>query len=243
MKKRFGVISVLLAALLVAGCVGAPKTTIYDKSVPLEKSSTLIISMGCSVIEFDGKSTLSPSWQAHNSGMKQMIIPAGTHTLKLYTEVVYSGAKHMIGSEPMTLEFLQEHSYVAMAEADLGGSFIAVIIDQAELSRELIPDPTRADASPFEGVWVNVQNEEDRMIFSGNKYMVLSKTKGQFSWRGTFSHNNGTITLNESAYETTLGWLPWPPSEARPIRFVYNGTTLKGRTFPSNKNIEFRKAQ
>jgi hypothetical protein len=242
MKKRIGTISVLLVALLIAGCSSTPKTTIYDKSVPLEQSSTLIISAGCSVIEFDGKSTqFSTEWQAHNSlNAKRMIIPAGTHTLKLYAEVVYSGARHMISSELITREFLPEHSYAAAANANVGGSFIAVIIDQTALIPELKPDISRSDASPFEGNWVNIQNEEDRMIFSGNEYMVLSKTQGWATTRGTFSHNSGTVTLNISFYESKDGWMPWL-IDLSPT-FNYNGTTLKGKTF-IKKDIEYKRAQ
>jgi hypothetical protein len=244
MKKRLGIISVLLVAVLIAGCGSTPKATVYDKSVPLEQSSTIIISYPCSVIEFNGKSTaLSPSWQAHNGGTKLMVIPAGTHTLVLYAETIVSNRKMMYSSEPIINEFLPGHTYLTMSEARVSDASFQ-IIDQAILSRELTPDTSRADIYPFEGVWVNIKNEEDRLVFSGNEYMVLSKTKGQMSWRGTFSHNSETVTLTVSAMVNLqgLGWMSWMGSSPT-IRFIYNGTTLKGKTLLFNKDIEFRRVQ
>jgi hypothetical protein len=236
-KKQFLIVSVLVAVLLIVGCSSTPKENVYDKSVPLEQSSKLIILVNCSVLEFNGKNT-DINWHADNSILsKIMIIPAGTHSLKLYSR----NMSYETVFDPITREFLPGHSYVVTAEG-IGRSFKAAIVDQADLNYELVPDLTRENASPFEGTWVSIKNEGDRLIFSKKEFFALTK-KAQL--RGTFSYTKEAITLNVTAIDgrNGLGWLP----AINPLQYqlVNNVTTLKlkGLFFFFEKDMEFRRAQ
>jgi len=244
MKKKIVIISMVLATLLIAGCSSAPK--VYDKSVPLEQSSTLVL-YNTTVMNFDDKFVgITPSWMAHNGGTKEIIIPAGTHTLSIYAEYPGSvGRLQQVQYKPISYEFLPGRTYVILKNSLTSDEGVR-ITDLTEELPELVPDPTRTDASPFEGVWVNIKNAEDRLIFSGNEFMMIANTKTQPSWRGTFSYNNSnTVSLKGTAVIAYIAKRKaWMTVSLDPRPFTYNGETLKGGG-PSqyNKEIEFRRAK
>lgn len=187
MKKGIVIISVVLATLFVVGCGSAPSApAIYDSSVPLEQSST--IAFTGRIIEFDGQSTvLSSQWNA-GLGVKQIIIPAGRHTLEFYSEAVSGNTLYQTGNT-VTYEFLPGHTYAAGAQKS-GNTFIPVIFDTANI-RE--PDTTIANASPFEGIWES-SDKKHQIVFAGDEFIQSSNGVGQR--RGTFTYNSSTSTIS-----------------------------------------------
>ena len=76
--------------------------------------------------------------------------------------------------------------------------------------------------------------------------MMITKTKNQISWRGTFSYNNSnTFSLKGTDWLFDIGnnksaWLVVGGFE--PIPYSYNGETLKGRSV-NYRVLEFRRAK
>jgi outer membrane murein-binding lipoprotein Lpp len=197
MKKGFTVFSVILTVLLISGCSSAP--TVYDKSVPLEQSSNLIL-VSCTVMDFDGKFlALNSNWRAHSSlGSKQIIIPSGTHTFSVYAEYRQSGSGRIlqVQYEPFHIEFLQGHTY-AVQKNSLTSENGVRITDVTELLKEFVPNSSGSDALLLEGKWES-NNDKDGYIFSGNQFVTFSgKYQGL---RGFFSIKDDKVHLTTLVY-------------------------------------------
>jgi hypothetical protein len=239
MKRRIAIIPVLLlAALVVAGCVGAPK--VYDKSVPPEQSSTIRINNGTTrITSFDGKSV---KWGAGFT-QQQMVIPAGKHSLSVYIEYQRSTGSNTVttsyGTVTVENDFLPGHTYfIGAAMSTRENKIYGKIIDETALNQELpTPNPTSPNASPLEGIWVNIKDEKYQIIFAGNEYFLL--TNGNYLQRGNFSFNgkNGTITL--TAFYSKGKWTGFINIlNNMEGQITYNGTTLT-----DDRRNEFKRAQ
>jgi len=177
-KKSLSMVLVLMAVAAVAG-YGKPK--VFDKTVPADQCSTLITEngQGTVITKFNGKKV---SWKNRTS----MLIPAGTHSLQ-FSRKEDRGLVTISDSTDVTYTFLAGHTYLAVAD----------IIDDSNKTRKAyaliqdvttalldFPTPDRAspNASPFEGEWINVKDEADRLIFAGGEW--ARKYKGKFFARG-----------------------------------------------------------
>jgi uncharacterized protein YcfL len=230
MKKRFAIISVVLAVLLLAGCSSAPKAKVYDTSVPLEQSSTLIISESCSVSEFNGVKT-GKDWSSFTTFTpveKQVVIPAGTHTLKLhYTYYVTTGSGWNL-SATTTGQFLPGHIYVVAGYRDtLKSDARLFIFDETEYNRELAPNPASPNATQFEGIWVNTRDAEKRLVFADNQFFYTEKD-GKVLSRGMFDINGQTVNfaLEFSRDKKGYRWIPAKNERQEWKQLEFNGTTL-----------------
>ena len=180
-KKSLSMVLVLMAVAAVAG-YGKPK--VFDKTVPADQCSTLIteFAQGTEITKFNEKKV---SWKNKTS----MLIPAGTHSLALSRKETRTGIIRTTVSDSIdvTHAFLAGHTYLVLAN----------IIDDSNKTRKiyaLIQDVTTAlldfptpgrvspDASPFEGEWVNVKGETDRLVFAGGEW--ARKFNGEFFARG-----------------------------------------------------------
>ena len=225
MKKRLAIISVVLAALVIAGCSSAPK--VYDPSVPLERSSTLIL-VGTTVMNFNDKFVgTTPSWMGHNSlGPKQMIIPAGTHTLSIYAEYPSSvGRILQIEYQPITFEFLPGHTCAIQRNSITSNDGVR-ITDVTELLKEFVPNSNAPDASSVEGKW-KTDKDKSEYIFSGNQFVTLYNGKYQF--RGFFSIQDNKVQVFSVVYYNKGKWDVYPMVGSYNLRF--NGSTLARTTF------------
>jgi len=212
MKNNFKLICGVLAiglAIAFIGCSSAP--TVFDKSVPLEQSSTLRI-MACNVREFDGEFTGGGIAWGVMIGEKQMIIPAGRHTLTLL-----SRSGRWESTITMTHDFIPGHTYTVSLDSDTAKG---AILDETELSRALVPNPASPNASQIEGVWIATNGE--KYIFADNGYFWINK-KGDLMHRGTFSLNGQRIILIN---QFTSFFGPWYPGTGQFIMDI-NGTTIK----------------
>ena len=225
-KKCFLIVSVLVVVLAIAGCGSAPKTTVYDNSVLLEQSSTLVL-VSTTVMNFNDKFVgTTPSWMAHNGGIKQMIIPAGTHTLSIYAEYPSSvGRILQIQYEPITFEFLPGHT-CAVQKNSLTSNDGVRITDVTELLKEFVPNSNDSDASPIEGKWKTTKDKSE-YIFSGNQFVTLYNGKYQF--RGFFSIQNNIVHVESVVYYNKEKWDVYPMVGSYNLRF--NGSTLARTTF------------
>jgi len=208
-KLIFGVCLAIGLAIAFTGCSSAPKA--YDPSVPLEQSSTLRI-VSCNVREFDGKFTGGGIAWGVMIGEKQMIIPAGRHTLTLL-----SRSGRWESTITMTHDFIPGHTYTVSLESDTAKG---AILDETELSRELVPNPASPNASQIEGVWIAANGE--KYIFANNGYFWTDK-KGSFMHRGTFSLNGQKINLINQ-FSSFSG--PWYPGTG-PFIIDFNGATIR----------------
>ena len=206
-----------------AGCSGAP--IVYDKSVPAEQRSTMVINNYTWIVEFNGMHT---NWITSMFSKKTVIIPAGEHTLLIGTD---NNSRE--GKVKVTGNFLPGHTYLVGAYIS-GSSIYGRIVDETALNFELLPNPASPTASPFEGRWVDIKNAENQLIFWNNQYILRVKEKDAL--RGFFSYNEGTkkIALFRDAYYSKGKWIASIGIE--PIICDYNDTAIK------DKATEYRKA-
>ena len=222
--KKNGFVDVLvsLVALLVVSCSSSPNVNVFDKSVPFEESSTLII-VGCSVFTFDGTSMRSnKDWQAHNSFPKQIIIPAGTHSLSVYAEYSQGSTLLQVSSDPFSYDFLPGHSYVVRRNSTTSNKGVNVA-EATGIFDEFVPNSGGSDASPLEGKWSN-GNGKYQLFFSGNQFVTA--IDGVYQMRGVFSIDDGTVYMPLLASYTRGKWI----IDARNLTMTltYNGTSLIG---------------
>ena len=128
-KRGSIIIFTIFILLVISGCNSGP--TIIDPSVPLEMSSTLIIRK-CAVIEFNGRDT---GWNLFDTkwgimgGDRRVVIPSGTHTLKVFHRSD-SGMMMVERTSPLTtFEFLPGRTYLVT----MGGTTnrpVAIIREQ-----------------------------------------------------------------------------------------------------------------
>ena len=210
MKRRFAIISAL-AALLIAGCGSAPK--IYDPSVPLEQSSTLRI-VDCAVIEFNGQAGLG----GVQIGETQVIIPAGTHTLKVLSRSGSTSISTWTGD--ITYQFLPGQTYY-ITISTIGSSGKILILNTIPP----MPDPSRSNASQVEGIWVNTAAADNKLIFAGNEYFTTAGN-GKLLTCGTFTFDGRQVTLSIQAY-TMNGGKKWMHAAPQGTKIDYDGATLR----------------
>jgi hypothetical protein len=189
MKKRIGIISMLLTALLIAGCSSGPM--VYDKSVPLEKSSTLILRQ-CAITEFNGvKTGVSMNGLA---GQKQVQIPAGKHRIQVHQKGGGVGYETW-NTVDTTYDFLPGYIYVIfLGTVDMGSKLSIVGAPKFTgkvIQNELKPDPASPNASPIEGTWE--YRKGNVFIFANNEF--IWRFGGGNKFRGVFSIEENTITL------------------------------------------------
>jgi hypothetical protein len=166
---------------------------VYDASVPPEQSSTLRI-MNCGISEFDGKTT-GLAWYT-DTLPKQVMIPAGDHRLKIYTQ---PNRDHSNISLYRTLSytFLAGHTYLVTGGLYNVNETWGYIVDATVTPGELVPDPSKPDATPIEGTW---QGEKATFVFRGNEYL---QTEGKLAVRGRIIYNGTTFTGMPLALITT----------------------------------------
>jgi len=182
-KKSLSMILVLLALVAVAG-YGKPK--VFDKSVPAEQCSTLIVessdsALGTQITKFNEKKV---SW---NPGTN-MLIPAGTHSLQFLRKEqrqILVLKTTLSDSTDVTHTFLAGHTYLALAkiidDSDKTHKAYVKIQDVTEAYLDFpMPDRASPDASPFEGEWVGVKG--GNLVFAGGEWAI--KADGKFFIRG-----------------------------------------------------------
>jgi hypothetical protein len=230
MKKGFTVFSVILTVLLISGCSSAP--TVYDKSVPLEQSSTLIL-VSCTVMDFDGKFlVLDSNWRGHNSlGPKQIIIPSGTHTFSVYAEYSQSSRILQVQYKPFTIEFFPGHTYAVQKNSSTSDEGVR-ITDITELLKEFVPNSSGSDALLLEGKWES-DNGNFGYIFSGNQFITFYK-KNQ-GLRGFFSIKDDKVYLTTLVYYYKGKWIVY--SIAGSFVLQFDGTTLVSTTLFGGKTV------
>ena len=180
------VVSVLVAVLGATGCATAK---VYDKTVPLEKSSTLEIGNGF-VKSFNGEKTL---WDG------TVIIPAGTHTLVIHNSETSAYATSVeYGEVSMTHTFLPGHTYVVFAPIQYG-KINGRIIDKEIFSKDLVPDPTSPDASLIEGKWqITDGKNTNEFIFAKDEYARF--VNGNYYSRGFIEINKNSVSMTVAAF-------------------------------------------
>ena len=211
-KKCLFIVSVLVMALVVAGCYSTPM--VYDSSVPLEESSTLEIGNG-TVTGFNGKNTF---WDT-----KAVIIPAGTHTLTIRNSEE-RGTSIEYGQVTMTYTFLPGHTYAVFAPIE-GGRIIGTIIDKVKFSEDLVPDPSSPDASRIEGKWkITDGKTTNEFTFAKNEYARF--INGNYFSRGFFQIGGNSVSMTVGAFynskKDTWSVMTMPLSGGN---LTYNGTS------------------
>jgi hypothetical protein len=232
-KKWLLIVSVLVATLAVTSCGSAPK--VYDKTVPLEQSSTLILNDDVGIIKFNEEKAAL---------MGTIIIPADSHSWILrfkdrkYDGAVVTGVTQYDIS--MSYTFLPEHTYHVTATAN-GGQ----VTDVTKFTTDFpTPDTTNPNASPFEGEWVSVQTDRVGLLITKDEW--ASKLDGKYSNRGIVSYTGGNATLVTMAgYDAKKGkWSVYSPSQIQ-VFLSYSSFTqkavMKGNTLIVNDRFKYRK--
>jgi len=240
-KKCLFIVSVLVTALAVAGCGSAPSTPkVYDPSVPLEQSSTLMMSNNVGIIKFNDKNVAL---------MGSIIIPADSHSWILRYKDREDDGLRVTGVTQydisMTYTFLPEHTYHVTATAS-GGNATGHVTDVTRFTVDLpTPDTTNPNASPFEGEWVGVQINR---VLTITKDEWASKDNGKYSSRGLVSYNGKNATLLiMAAYDTKKGkWTVYNPSILQEFHSLSAGAqraVMKDNTLIINDSLVFRKVE
>jgi len=223
MKKNFFVVGMavmlLTFAVVFVGC-SSSAPFVYDTTVPPEQSSTLII-RECQVYKFNGTTMSVKNWSA-GVGEKTVIIPAGTHTLEVWSsESSGGGTKLEYGKVEMTHTFLAGRTYLLTAPIE-GGSIKGSITNMPTLTNAVVPNPESPDATPFEGVWVNTDQKQE-WVFANNEFLV--KQNGADIYRGMFTYKENIVAARVY-YMYAFG--KWITSRVSPrYDLTYDGTTLK----------------
>jgi hypothetical protein len=226
-KKIFwvpGMATMLLTfAIVLAGCAGKP--FVYDESVAPEQSSTLRI-WECQVFKFNGEIVSAGKWSA-GVGEKTVIIPAGNHTLEVWSSEDTS-TKFEVGKVEMTHTFLPGHTYLLTAPIE--NRYVeGRIIDIAALNEELVPDSESPNATPLEGKWVHTKNEGYIVTFAKKECTI--SINGEIALRGSFTYTGKNGTINNLPYvNSNRGWRPYRMGEElyySNMKFTYDGTAMK----------------
>jgi hypothetical protein len=225
-RKNFWVLvmatMLLTFAMVLVGCASS-KPFVYDESVAPEQSSTLIIK-DCQVYKFNGTTVSAGKWSA-GVGEKTVIIPAGNHTLEVWSSAYGTsssgGYKTEYGKVEMTHTFLPGRTYLVMAPID-NGYVKGQIINVPTVTSDLVPDPESPDATPIEGIWVNTAGKKQQWIFANNEFM---SEQGNNSLRGTFTIQGEAVTANSLFFKYAKGG--WRLSaNVMSFKLTYNGATL-----------------
>jgi len=211
-------------AIAFTGCSSAP--TVYDKSIPLEQSSTLIILNG-TITMFNDNNVIWSGFNGFSWGQK-FIIPSGTHEFRLeFTQGSVTG-RVMKGETTMKHIFLPGHSYnIIGALTSISGSRAMVyVVDEETLQSELTPNPKNPNASPFEGKWVEEKDAGNQIILCEDQYVRILKGKNDI--RGFFSYTKNSVYLNFLARYTKGKWeIDDGLMQFGGTNYNYDGSTLK----------------
>jgi len=213
-KLILGLCLAIGLAIAFTGCSSAP--TVFDKSVPLEQSSTIRIN---SYTYVSGNINGTPvEWVTSSFNQKQVIIPAGEHTFRIGTD-----DNRRQGLVSVTNNFLPGHTYFVIASI-IGDKIYGAIIDQGDLNSVLVPDPTSPDASPIEGKWfTTLRNISYEFIFVKDKYVTL--INGKPFLMGFFQISGNTVSMLAFAvYDSKKE--EWNLHSGGD-NFTYDGTSLK----------------
>ena len=220
MKKGFIGILIMMSVLLTfvmtfGACSSGP--VVFDKSVSAEQSSILNI-IGCQVREFNG--TTVSGWNGA-TGKKTIMIPAGEHSLKMYITSFEerSGRTYVVaGNIEMTYNFLPGQTYL-VTSLFINSKTTGFILDYK--IEPNLDNPT----SPFEGKWVNTNNENHFLIFIKDEFLLI---EGKYQWRGLFTYNDGTISIRYLfRYDPRIGWMPSAISADRTTTYNYKDNIIE----------------
>jgi len=239
-----GMATMVLSFVVVFVACGSSAPYLYDDTVPLEQSSTLIIG-GCQVNKFnETKVSSGPNagkWNAAATGDKTVIIPAGVHTLDLWN----TGGGG-IGNVEVTHTFLAGHTYNVSARID-GGTITGQITDVTKYTTDVpTPDTTNQNASPFEGKWVSVQTDRVGLVIAKDEWASI--LDGKYSNRGLVLYNGENATLLTMAgYDAKKGkWTVYSPSTLQEIQshsFGSQKAVMRGNTLIVNGKFEYRRVE
>jgi len=247
MKKNVFVVGmaamVLTFVVVFVACSSAPPF-VYDDTVPPEQSSTLIIG-GCQVNKFNGTKVSAGAnagkWNAAATGDKTVIIPAGEHTLDLW-----STGDGGIGNVEITHTFLAGHTYNVSTRIN-SGTITGQITDVSKYTFDLpTPDTTDPNASPFEGKWVSVQTDRVGLVIAKDEWASI--LDGKYSNRGLVLYNEENATLLTMAgYDAKKGkWTIYRPSLLQEIQshsFGSQKAVMRGNTLIVNGKFEYRRVE
>jgi len=205
---------------------------VYDKSVPKEQSSILRIT-ACAITKFNGKNVM---WNGL-SGIKLVQIPAGQHTMQVYQK----GGSFNTWTENTvdgTFNFLPGHTYIVFLGTVYQGAKLQ-IVDVTKTDEEPKIDPSSPEATKFEGIWVNTQDETHQFIFFKNEFVM--KAKGQYTLRGPFSYDDKNMALT-IVFTYKKGKWDMLKVPLGPARATYDDNII---TVPQGKKrkIEFKKVE
>jgi len=233
MKKNVFVVGmaamVLTFVLAFVGC-SSSAPFVYDETVPPEQSSTLIIK-DCQVNKFNGTTVSASKWSA-GVGEKTVVIPAGKHTLDVWSSES-SGSKLKYGNVEMTFNFLPGNTYLLIAPI-INRTVQGRIYEITAFNSDLVPNPESPKATPFEGKWVNTKNEGHYWIFANDECVLVMN--GQNLLRGFFTYNERGIEINYLFMYYRDTWNPIGREMNRD--FAYKGNVI----FYDDKN-EMKKVE
>jgi len=241
MKNKLFLMGILVMVLAFSvgfiGCSSSP--TVYDKSVPLDQSSTIRINNAGQINNFNGERVF---WNSTDFGQKMVTIPAGKHTFGGWFVVYLPGGSQLnISFSNAEYDFLPGHTYFIFG-CNLRGAAVNVI-DETALNKELVPDTMNPNASPIEGRWVNINNDNDQIIFAGNEYIssdiILSN---RYFTRGIFFINGSDVYIVNAAVYHTNKKIYIPSSDGNFTRYTYDGTLLT-RTHLMRRNDEYKRIE
>ena len=229
MKNKL-IFSVLLVSLLAfglvfVGCSSAPSVYVFDESVALEQSSTVLFNQAYQrILSVNGKKT--PSDWEKSLRSKSLQIPAGEHTLEVYcadSNSNYDGSfTHSSGTVAASFTFLPGHTYFLVAPIK-NGKINLQLIDMAVLNNELLPDPENPEATPFEGKWVNTKDSGQYLIFAEDEFLI-SINDGKIAYRGFFAYDNRRVYITRYFRYAENKWKPYGPEDST---LSYNGDVME----------------
>jgi len=224
-KLILGVCLAIGLAIAFTGCGSAP--VVFDKSVPLEQSSTIRINNYTYVsANINGKPV---EWITSSFNQKQVIIPAGEHTFRIGTDT-----NRRQGLVLVTKNFLPGHTYFVIASI-LGSKVYGAIIDEAEFNSALVPDSTSPDASPIEGKW-NYTDGKNTNEFIFAKDTFVRSFNGTPMFKGFFQINGNTGAMLVFAnYDSKNEKWRLLASALSGGNLTYNGTSLRWGNFELQK--------
>jgi hypothetical protein len=218
-KNKLSLVALFLVVLFITGCSSGPK--VFDKTVPLEESSTLVVNRYLSV-EINGVGDVTTSM----FNTAEVIIPAGKKALKVITD---NGK--WVGTVTTEFDFLPGHKYfLAMYLGKWGDETpepTVTIVDEADLNAGLTSNPTGANVSPFEGEWESVTaSAGQHLVFSGDQFILSAN--GKYLARGYWSATGKTVELTQVfVFDKDVWTLGSNPPIVFPI--IYTGTVFTNR--------------
>jgi hypothetical protein len=221
MKTSGGKIIVILTAIIftsmMAGCetFDITKPLVYDRSVPVEQSCTLVPGGGITVRKFDGKSV---SWH------RAVVIPAGEHEFEVdYNVTTPVGAgrmeRHSSSGIIVSGRFIPGHEYTTVTQEDTFNRIVNVWFQDntavaAERAREKAEEESNFKArlpvesfepTSLEGIWVwSPEGWSPRTLsITGNVW--------EYNWnraKGLFVIDGDVLTLFKLFGKQGDEWVP-----------------------------------